>query len=152
MLSKSNKESKGYISWLAATFILVLLLVALVYASNMDVTSYGEAIVENLYTYKDDASRIQQKGFLQEICSEDVYAQITLKKNGNLYTFIDTARELTSVNIIKSTNDYIIYSLNSPQIDPESRYVLFYEVTNKKVTEVRECELYDFLSFDESLY
>ena len=134
--------------------IAVLLCLNLVFLlkGKSETADFGVCVVENLYTYKDELNCAKQDEFLQSICSEDVYAQLTLEKNGTLYTFVRKARETTSVNVIKSADDYVIYSLSAPQIDGDKRYALFFEVEDNKVVEARECELYDFIKFDESRY
>ena len=152
MLSMSSKSTRLGLTAFATTAVLIAGICMVCMRTDHKHAYFGVSVVRNLYTYKDELQCAQQDGFLQQICSEDVYAQLTLKKNGTLHTFVMAAREPTTVNIIKSTDDYVIYSLNADQIDEDCRYVLFFEVENNKVVEARECELYDFISFDESLY
>lgn len=152
MLSMSSKSARLGLTAFATTAVLVAGIFIVCMHSDQKYAEFGVSVVRNLYTYKDELQCAQQDGFLQQICSEDVYAQLTLKKNGTLHTFVRAAREPTTVDIIKSTDDYVIYSLNADQIDDDCRYVLFFEVENNQVVEARECELYDFISFDESLY
>ncbi len=152
MLSMSSKSTRLGLTAFATTAVLIAGICMVCMRTDHKHADFGVSVVRNLYTYKDELQCAQQDGFLQQICSEDVYAQLTLKKNGTLHTFVMAAREPTTVNIIKSTDDYVIYSLSADQIDEDCRYVLFFEVENNKVVEARECELYDFISFDESLY
>lgn len=152
MWSKLNKDGRWALIVNVLVLIVVLIFIYLIAFNAKDYSEYGIEVVQDLYTYKDNASRVQQDQMLKHFCSDEVYAQLTLHQNGTLYTFIDTAKELTSVNIIKAENDYVIYSLNNEQIGPDRRYVLFFSVKNRKVVEARECELFDFINFDESLY
>lgn len=150
MLSTSSKKDK----W---SMILLCIACMIVGASILlrtpgDSAVYGQAAATYLYTYCDELECAKQDKELEGICSPDVYAQLTLEKNGTLRSFVRAAKEQTTVNIIKSTSDYVIYSLNAPQIEESKRYVMFFEAQNGKIVQARECELYDFINFDESWY
>lgn len=149
MSSMSSRFDKGILVCLSALCVLVLYIARI---SVTDTRKFGEVAIECLYTYNDDFACTKQDSTLESICSPDVYAQLTLEKEGTLRTLIRTAREQTKVHIIKSANQYVIYSLETPQLDREQRYVLFFEVDDNIIIEARECELNDFIDFDESRY
>ena len=109
----------------------------------------GITAVQDMYQFMDTAQLKVNMIDLQAITTEPVYNQLTIdNENRTLYTYVKFRGDPTSVNIIKSTADYVIYSIDNDSIDEDRRFVFMFDCDSSgKISHVREAELYDFTSY-----
>jgi hypothetical protein len=110
----------------------------------------GVNAVKMLYQFRNvDALEYQQES-LKSITTEDVYNQLTVDNDQRmLNTYLKFNEDASSVNVEKSTDSYVIYSLDCDSIDESRKFVFLFDVNSSgKISYVRECELIDFIAGD----
>lgn len=109
----------------------------------------GETAVKLLYDFGSAEQLDYQMIGLKEITSDEVFNQLTIdNEERTLNTYLKFKNKPVSVNIIKSTSDYVLYSLDTECISEERLFVFFYKLnaSGDKIVEVREVEAIDFLN------
>lgn len=111
----------------------------------------GEQAVRLMYQFVE----VEQLQFnmidLQSITTEAVFNQLTIDSEDRaLYTYVKFLGLTTSVEIIKSTSSYVLYSINNDNIDSERRFIFMFDCDSSgKISYVREAEIYDFVTFSD---
>lgn len=155
--TESRKLSESVIVWIQrgiiilACFLVVINLLSIVGRRNY--SDVAEEVLSCLYTYTSDENTAMQLESLKVLVTPEVFDQLTCTSEYSNFTYIVWKKEFTSVRVVKSTESYVIYALQSPSFSESRRFVLFYETDKAgKLCEVRECEINDLVNFDENLY
>lgn len=142
-------------SWLAfpLAFVLVLPFVVKECASDTVKADAAEKVVKLLYDFGTVEQLEMQQKSLKTFVTEEVYNQLTYDNDERrLNTYLKFCEEAVTVNIIRSTDEYVIYSLDCMTISPERKFMFAYKVgEGGKITDVQEYELLDFIEEIEDL-
>lgn len=139
---------------LLLVFSFSWVLLALLYSKslhlNKDKAKIGENAVLALYNFGTVEQLNQQMKDLKSICSEGVFNQLTIdNEDRTLNTYLKFKNKATEVNIIKSTESYVLYTLNNDYISADRKFVFLFEINQNGVIDwVREEEAIDFINYD----
>lgn len=108
----------------------------------------GEKAVLLLYDFGTPEQLNYQMRGLKAITTEPVFNQLTIdNEDRTLNTYLKFKNEAVTVNVIRSSSDYVMYSLSTPNISEERVFVFFFEVNDGGIIEyVREAEVIDFIN------
>lgn len=107
----------------------------------------GEAAVKLLYDFGTAEQLDYQMQGLKEITTEPVFNQLTIdNEERTLNTYLKFKNEPVTVEVARSTNQYVIYSLDTKNISKDRIFVFFFTVNGEgKIDSVREVEAIDFV-------
>lgn len=145
------KEIKSSLKWVVLTFVISLAALYIIQSATIQQQrrELGEQAVRLMYQF----TEIEQLQFnmidLKEITTDPVFNQLTIdNEDRTLYTYVKFLGNPTSVNIIKSTSTYVLYSISNTNIDEERRFIFMFDCDNSgKISYVREAEIYDFNTY-----
>ncbi len=81
----------------------------------------------------------------EDYVSEDVFQQMTIDNSDRvLGVYLKLKGNSCAVDIVDSTSDYIVYHLISDSIEKERLFLFCYKVSNKKIIDIKEAELFLF--------
>lgn len=108
----------------------------------------GEQAVKLLYDYGTIEQLDYQMVGLKEITTEPVFNQLTIDNEARtLNTYLKFKKNAVTVNVFKSTESYIMYSLVTKEISPDRKFIFMFELNeNGKISWVREVEAIDFVT------
>lgn len=130
---------------------IILFIVSFCLVQHFRKKSIALRAVNDMYTFVSYDSLAQNNmPDLQKICTKEVYDKLALQNTDRaLTTYLKFKNEPVKVNIIKTTDEYIIYSLETDAITRTRKFVFFYNVNLLgKINDVSEAELYDFYTND----
>lgn len=121
--------------------------------SNKEVEFYkelGTAAVVTLYDFGTVEQLDAQMATLKQITTDEVFQQLTIdNEERTLNTYLKFKGEACTVIILESTENYIIYSLQTPYVESNRKFIFRFTVNGQhKIDWVRESELIDFMSYD----
>jgi hypothetical protein len=134
----------GYVS--VVVFVVAAAVVVMVVRSSvMSKELLGLDLVRCLYEY--DA--LEEFGTnavrLKDFVSEEVFDRLSSDNSDRvLSVYLKFNAKPCQVNVIDSTQNYVVYSLISSVIEPERVFAMFFDVDGGKVIDVREAELFAF--------
>ena len=110
----------------------------------------GEQAVYTLYQFSDANELNNNMASLESITTKAVFSQLTIDNSERtLNTYLKFKNTTTSVSIIRSTSQYVLYHVNNESIDPDRVFVFFFNVNSKgRISYVREMEGIDFIEND----
>ena len=116
--------------------------------SDGKMAEIGEEAVKLLYDYGTVEQLDYQMSGLKKITTEEVYNQLTIdNEQRTLNTYLKFKQDAVTVEIVKSTSQYILYRLHTNNISSERLFVFFFNVNGDGlIDEVREVEAIDFIS------
>ena len=84
---------------------------------------------------------------IRNLTTQSVYNQLTVdNEERTLNTYLKFKGDATSVNVVKATSSYILYTLTNKNIDKDRVFIFMYDCNSKgKLSNVRESECLDFL-------
>lgn len=134
---------------LLVIMILVFLALSFGKASNLnhEREALGLQAVKLLYDFGTVAQLDDQMSELKLITTTPIYNDLTIdNEERTLNTYLKFKNKSVTVNVIKSTSAYVLYSLKTEELS-EDRVFMFLFETNKvgKISWVREMEVIDFL-------
>ena len=107
----------------------------------------GESVVFALYEYKSLEEFDTNIDVFEGLVTDEVFRRMTANNTDRVLSVYLKFRSLpVLVNIIESTPSYVVYSLVSEAIEPERLFVLVFEVTEGKISAIREAELFPFVT------
>lgn len=114
----------------------------------------GVNTVKLLYEFSSYEDLARHQVDLQECTTSEVYNQLTFdKEERTLFTYLKFKNKQTAVRVIKSTDDYVLYSLDNENIDASRKFIFLFEVDKQgKVCSVREEECIDFVDYLKTSY
>lgn len=148
---KSGSSVVDAVRWILLTLVVSFCVLVTVrsLALESQKKELGIQAVELMYQFT-EVQQIQLNMIkLKAITTEAVFNQLTVDNEDRaLYTYVQFAGDATSVNIIKATSSYVLYSVNNVNIDEQRRFIFMFECDGSgKISYVREAEINDFVTF-----
>lgn len=114
----------------------------------------GINTVKLLYDFRDYDELAANQVALMECTTEEVYNQLTFdNEERTLYTYLKFAGESSSVEVIKSTDSYVLYTLNTAALLSGRKFIFLFEVdSDRKICYAREEECIDFVDYIRTDY
>lgn len=135
------------ISLLSLSLIAIVGIVGIIHVNKVDSKTLGEQAVMLLYDFGTAEQLNKQMTELKAITTDDVFNQLSIDNSGRtLNTYLKFKNKPVTVNIIKSTSTYVLYSLETESISPERLFLFLFSVRGEKIDEVREMEGIDFVT------
>lgn len=145
------KTNKAYIKWFLISLCGTLLLLYSVRNLTLEKQhqKLGEQAVKLMYQFTETQQLALNMVDLKAITTEPVFNQLTIdNENRSLLTYVKFNGETTSVNIIKSGPDYVLYSLKNDNIAEDRRFIFMFDCNKSgKISYVREAEVNDFVTY-----
>lgn len=134
---------------LVLSFIVSSFTFTLINNSSKNQKDIGVKAVTYLYQFNqvEDLDNNMEK--LKTITTDEVFNQLTVdNEERTLNTYLKFKGKSTDVEIIKSTETYVLYSLDTEYVDSNRVFIFMFDVNNEgKLSYVRECECLDFLDY-----
>lgn len=113
----------------------------------------GQKAVFLMYDFSSaDEIRENQKQ-LERIMSSEVFNGLKYdNENRQLYTYIKFNDSKSVVNVVKATDSYVLYRIESESIGADRLFIMLFEVNNGKISGVQECECLGFFENSDYLY
>ena len=114
-----------------------------------DAAEIGECAVKLLYDFGSPEQLDYQMYDLQQLTTDAVFRQLTIdNEERTLNTYLKFKSEPVTVHVIKSTSTYVLYSLETENVDSSRIFLFLFSVgANGKIEYVREVEGIDFLDY-----
>ena len=142
-----KKIKSIFISWVLVA-VIIFLIADRAWCSAIEESkkTIGGQLVKTLYEFDNENEFVANRGKLKEMVTSDVYDLYTVDvEHRNLLTYLEYQNSPSSVNIIDSTDRYVIYSLDASAISEKRKFCLFFRVNRQgKIMEVTETECIDF--------
>lgn len=107
----------------------------------------GENAVLTMYDYNNAEQLDAQMTLLRAMTTEDVFKQLTIdNKVRTLRVYYKFKQDSVHVNVIKSTDKYVLYSLDNENIDEDRIFIFIFDIDGGKISYVREEECIDFVT------
>lgn len=107
----------------------------------------GENAVLAMYDYNNAEQLDAQMTLLRAMTTEDVFKQLTIdNKVRTLRVYYKFKQDSVHVNVIKSTDKYVLYSLDNENIDEDRIFIFIFDIDGGKISYVREEECIDFVT------
>lgn len=140
-------------SLVMGSIMAVVLIAAALMLRNFSINSkgLGEELVRLLYEFDTVKDARDNSEIVKRIVTSEVYDQLTVDNEERyLTTYLKFRNNPCRVVIIRSTKDYVLYSLNTESVDSRRIFALFYSVnSNGTIDYVREVECIDFVETSE---
>ena len=156
MKIKSDPNQNKYLLILKLLgFIVGLIIIATIFwfiYIKYETPKLGVRAVEDMYTFTSYSELVKNDmPDLQKITTPQVYNKLAYTNQERaLTTYMKFAGKPTSVNILASTDEYVVFSINSPAINPNRKFIMFYNVNLfGNISEVHESELYNMYINDK---
>lgn len=151
--SKGTNFSKGRsIVYSIALAMAVCLLTGLAITFNVKRieakrTSIAIEAVQDLYQFSKVEDLDKNMAKLKDFTTQSVYNQLTVdNEERTLNTYLKFKGAPTTVNVVKATSSYILYTLTNENIDKDRVFIFMYDFNSKgQILKVRESECLDFL-------
>lgn len=151
---KTGKRTTTKFSIVIAILTLVVVSIISCLAITLNIkrievkkTNTAIEIVQDLYQFSkvEDLDKNMLK--IKDLTTKSVYNQLTVdNEERTLNTYLKFKGDATSVNVVKATSSYILYTLTNKNIDKDRVFIFMYECNEKgKISSVRESECLDFL-------
>ena len=158
-----NKQSKTMRLTLMGLFAAVLLLMAYTPLGYLNIgplaitfnvkrieakrTSIAIEAVQDLYQFSKVEDLDKNMVKLKDFTTQSVYNQLTVDyEERTLNTYLKFKGAPTTVNVVKATSSYILYTLTNENIDKDRVFIFMYDFNSKgQISKVRESECLDFL-------
>lgn len=150
MSGKLRKGSKVFVFCVCIVFAVFMFY--FICASNKltakEKEKLGLQVVEDLYNFRDAYQLDQNMVNLKECVTSEVFNDLTIdNEQRTLTTYLKFKNSSTTVNVIKSTDTYVYYSLKNENIDETRKFVFFYDVdANGKICWYKEVESIEFIN------
>lgn len=113
-------------------------------------TSLGSRAVHLLYEFQNLDELSRNMDSLHSIVTDDVFNELTIDKEGRrMSSYLRFMAKPTGVKIIRDTEDYVLYSLDSELIDSGRIFLFLYNTNGNKINYVREAEIIDFVETND---
>lgn len=107
----------------------------------------GIKAVKAMYDFGTVEQLDSQMALLQVITTDEVFRQLTIdSENRTLNTYLKFQGKPVTIKILKSSNDYVLYSLDTVSIENNRTFLFLFTVNETgKINWVREMETIDFV-------
>ena len=152
-----NDESRGRLtkfSIVIAIIIIVMVSMVSCFAVTLNIkrieakrTQTAIEVVQDLYQFSKVEDLDNNMLKIRNLTTQSVYNQLTVdNEERTLNTYLKFKGDATSVNVVKATSSYILYTLTNKNIDKDRVFIFMYDCNSKgKLSNVRESECLDFL-------
>lgn len=132
---------------LACAIAFTLRIYSLVHLNDQK-SALGIKAVKLLYNFGTVEQLDMQMADLYDITTKSVYNQLTIdNEERTLNTYLKFKNKTTTVNIIKATESYVLYTLKNVNISSDRYFVFMFDVNKHgKIDYVREVEAIDFVN------
>lgn len=150
-----TKKKRSFIIVKVIVFSLIMFLLPFVIAlflvnsNTKNPEKIGITAVKELYQFEKTEDLDGNMERLKRITTDSVFSQLTVdNEERTLNTYLKFKGKTTSINVIKSTDNYVLYSLDTEFISPDRVFIFMFNVNRDgKIDYVRECECLDFLDY-----
>lgn len=108
----------------------------------------GVELVKAMYDFENPYELDKNMFVVQKLVTEDVFSDLTIdNEQRTLSTYFKFKDASVHVNVLKSTDSYVLYSLDSEAISADRKFILIFSVNEEGViNEVKEMECYEYLN------
>ena len=108
----------------------------------------GVELVKAMYDFENPYELDKNMLVVQKLVTEDVFSDLTIdNEQRTLSTYFKFKDASVQVNVLKSTDSYVLYSLDSEAISADRKFILIFSVNEEGViNEVKEMECYEYLN------
>lgn len=108
----------------------------------------GVELVKAMYDFENPYELDKNMLVVQKLVTEDVFSDLTIdNEQRTLSTYFKFKDASVHVNVLKSTDSYVLYSLDSEAISVDRKFILIFSVNEEGViNEVKEMECYEYLN------
>ena len=108
----------------------------------------GVELVKAMYDFENPYELDKYMLVVQKLVTEDVFSDLTIdNEQRTLSTYFKFKDASVHVNVLKSTDSYVLYSLDSEAISADRKFILIFSVNEEGViNEVKEMECYEYLN------
>lgn len=145
--SKGTKKKYGLQQYVIAGSITVVLGVGIVLGGiRLQKANTGVKAVELMYDFKTAYDLNDQMTELKKITTTDIYRELTIDNaDRTLNTYLKFKNKPVEVEIIKSTDNYVLYRLNTEVITTNRKFMFVFDTDwLGRINYVREMEVIDF--------
>jgi hypothetical protein len=106
----------------------------------------GIQAINLMYNFNSVYELDNNKKYLKEITTPEVYSKLTIDRTERaMGVYLKFRKKPVHVKIKKSTDSYVLYSLDSESIESTRKFILMFEVDEKgRISYIRESEIIDF--------
>lgn len=145
-----SKKGVRLVKKVVLALIAVTSLVCFVFAFNqarLRNEQTGVRAVKLLYQFSTVEALNGNMGSLKKITTEAVYNQLTVdNEDRTLNTYLKFKGSSCKVEVIRYTDSYVLYSLDTENVGEDRVFVFLYKCNKSgKIAWVRECECLDFV-------
>ena len=108
----------------------------------------GVELVKAMYDFENPYELAKNMLVVQKLVTADVFSDLTIdNEQRTLSTYFKFKDASVHVNVLKSTDSYVLYSLDSEAISADRKFILIFSVNEEGViNEVKEMECYEYLN------
>lgn len=108
----------------------------------------GVELVKAMYDFENPYELDKNMLVVQKLVTEDVFSDLTIdNEQRTLSTYFKFKDASVHVKVLKSTDSYVLYSLDSEAISADRKFILIFSVNEEGViNEVKEMECYEYLN------
>lgn len=140
------------------TFIAYILAIAFLRGKSLDSmiadssagtkADLGVELVRAMYDFENPYELDKNMLVVQKLVTEDVFSDLTIdNEQRTLSTYFKFKDTPVHVNILKSMDSYVLYSLDSEAISADRKFILIFSVNEEGIIdEVKEMECYEYLN------
>lgn len=150
---QKQANKKNIISMICKLFALAWLVCIILFINNKQLIKeekeqIGLTAVKALYDFRDAYQLDSNMVTLKEITTEPVFNDLTIdNEQRTLNTYLKFEGKSVTVNILKNTDSYVLYSLNTEKISDERIFVFFFDVDKEgKISWYKEVEGIEFVN------
>ena len=153
---KENRkdESRGRLTKFSIVIAIIIIVMVSCFAVTLNIkrieakrTQTAIEVVQDLYQFSKVEDLDNNMLKIRNLTTQSVYNQLTVdNEERTLNTYLKFKGDATSVNVVKATSSYILYTLTNKNIDKDRVFIFMYDCNSKgKLSNVRESECLDFL-------
>ncbi len=137
-----------YLKMIISFVVIMTLVICFLFYRNTILKSnekLGIQALRALYEFNSLDEFEENMRKFEDYVSEDVFQQMTIDNSDRvLGVYLKLRGNSCAVDIVDSTSDYIVYHLISDSIEKERLFLFCYKVSNKKIIDIKEAELFLF--------
>lgn len=137
-----------YLKMIISFVVIMILVICFLFYRNTILKSnekLGIQTLRALYEFNSLDEFEENMRKFEDYVSEDVFQQMTIDNSDRvLGVYLKLKGNFCAVDIVDSTSDYIVYHLISDSIEKERLFLFCYKVSNKKIIDIKEAELFLF--------
>lgn len=151
-MKQKNKIIVHMASFVILVLVTVLTIFVIINYRRLQLVNAQEELgiqaVKLLYDFGTPEQLDAQMASLKAITTEPVFNQLTIdNEERTLNTYLKFKNEPVTVNIVQSTNTYVMYSLGTVNVSADRLFIFLFTVNDEGLIDsVREVEAIDFIN------